>query len=670
MPRRKVPNLTRQSESLGEFDEPWHKLDRREMGQEVSRLFDTYKKEQSARRTRYIRNLEMYENRPLGGYSAHGYYTSESGEWQNPDRLGIVRSMVASAVASIYAPQKPKPQFQTLGATWSTRRKAYRLDRICEGILNQREGEHVNKWAFTIDASVDCVLQGVAPIKVVSDTVEMRVAEKLIPHPDIYTDPAEGRNPKNLFQREPIDAAYALQLWPKARSAIVGSKPYEWFGKAFTKKPRASKVVELQYAWRLPYGPKQPGRWCAVINSEVVDEGEWTAPAFPFIWLGWERHRDGFWWSGVADEIYDLAMRAGELDLRLFHRMLIASGKKIFFEEGSVNEQDLTLNDAVVGVSVGPGTPFPQETLVPPFSPMELEYRDAKIRDAWDASGLSQVSAAARREPNVQSGIAQLTLNDTKAGRQLTKGQRYENLYVDRAHQYVWRLRELAEKDPKFAVTYPGKNLLRTYQWSDNDIDDEAFSVTVAPSSALPHDPAGRQEMVSQLYSSALIDQEQAKNLIGWPDLEGELNVENAESEYVDMLIDKYLDAEAGKFSMLDYQAPEGFLMNKMYALRRFTSAWARARIDQATLPQDEQAAADFNIGLLVRWIKELVRMMQPPVPRAGEGPVQQGIAPPILPAGPGVPPGMPPGAPMPMPPGPPGPPPMAMPPGMPPVAA
>lgn len=667
--KRKVPNVTSEAMTLGEFDRPWHQLDKKEMGSEVSRLFDTYRNEQSGRRSRYIRNLEMYENRGLGGHTAHSYVGggSDASEWRNPDRLGILRSMVSMAVSSVYAPQKPKPQFQTLGASWSTRRKAYKLDRICEGIINQRQDDFVNVWAFATDAAVDCVLQGVAPIKVIADTEQMRIRHQLIPHPDIYTDPAEGRTPKNLFQREPIDALLALQLWPKARRAITAAGPYEWFGKSFTQKPRASKVVELQYAWRLPFGAKKPGRWCAVINSEVVDEGEWTAPTFPFVWLGWERHRDGFWWSGVADEVWDKVANAGELDLRLFHRMLIASGKKIFYQEGSCNPDDLVLNEAVVGVEyTGPQPPI--ESVTPSFSPMEVELKDAAVRAAWDASGLSQVSAAARREPNVTSGIAQITLNDTKAGRQLTKGQRYENMYVDLAHQYMWRLRELAAENKDFAVQWPGKALLRSYNFAENDVEDDAFSVTVAPSSALPHDPAGRQEMVSQLFSAGLVDQEQAKNLIGWPDLEGELNIENAESEYIDMLIDKYLDAEEGDWDMVDYHAPEGFLLNKMYALRRFTSAWARARVDQATLPPDEQGKAEFNIKLLRKYIVELVQMMAPPVERSGPGPQVMGPPPPMPVPGAPPPPGAPPGAP-PIP-GPPGPPMMPAPPGAPPVAA
>ena len=85
-------------------------------------------------------------------------------------------------------------------------------------------------------------------------------------------------------------------------------------------------------------------------------------------------------------------------------------------------------------------------------------------------------------------------------------------------------------------------------------------------------------------------------------------------------------------------------------------------------LPPEEQAVAEFNIALLVRWIRELVGMLAPPVERAGPGPQVQGAPPPM--PGPGPMPGAPPVGGPPMPPGPPGPPMMPAPPGAPPIAA
>jgi len=214
------------------------------------------------------------------------------------------------------------------------------------------------------------------------------------------------------------------------------------------------------------------------------------------------------------------------------------------------------------------------------------------------------VSAAARREQGVSSGVAIQTLNDTKAGRQLVKGQRYEQAYVDFAHQWIWRLRELAEDNKDFAVQWAGKSLLRSYKFTDYDVEDDAFSTTVAPASAFPHDPAGRLDYVQAMYKGGLISQETAKQLMNWPDLESEMSMENAETEYLDMLIERYLDAEEEDWDAGEYQPPEAFLVNKVGAMRRFASSWFRARIDQAALPAEERLKAEFNIRLLVKWIR------------------------------------------------------------------
>jgi hypothetical protein len=617
VPQRKA--MRRTTDASG-YAKPWHELPPEDMGPYVARIVDGYKTEQSGRRARHVRNLEQYEGRHMAGYSAHTYVGSGDNDTAYTiDRLKLVRSAVESAVANIYAPQKPKPQFQTLGATWATRRKAYRLDRICEGVLNQRQGRWINVWAFMADAGAECALQGVAAVKVTANIQKKRIDHELVALPDLFVDPAEGRNPQNLFQRAPIDEFTALQTYPKFESAVRGAKQYEWYGRASSTRPRATKVIEIVYAWHLPVSDDTPGRWAAVINGTVVDSGEWTAPSYPFVFFVWEPHRDGFWASGICDTSGQLAEECSELDKRLLYREIVASGKRVYYQRDSINPDELALNDASVAVAVEAGAEPPTESLSVPFSPMELDYLKTRVGWFWDANGLSQVSAAARREQGVSSGIAMLTLNDTKAGRQLVKAQRYEQAYVDLAHQYVWRLRELAEDDPEFVIKWPGKAMLRTVKWADAEMKDEEFSVAVAPSSALPHDPAGRQEMVQDMYKSSLISQETAKMLIGWPDLDSELDVENAESEYIDSLIEAYLDADPENWNESNYQAPEGFIANKAGALRRFASAWFRARIDQRTLPKEEQRKAEFNIGLLARWMQEIDGLMTPPPPTPGQ---------------------------------------------------
>ncbi len=613
----------------------------REMGGEITKLVDGYKTSQAGRRAAYVRNLELYEGRVLGGYTAHGYMQESAALLV--DRLGLVRSAVSTAVSTIYAPQKPKPQFQTLGATWATRRKAYKLDRVCEGILNQRQGRWLNVWQLMTDVAVDTAIQGVGVVKVVANQARKRIEHEMVALPDLFVDPAEGRQPQCMYERGRIDRGQARVRYPGAKRAIDAAPEFEWFGAIHGGMRRSNDIIELKYAYRLPQSVDEPGKMCTVIGDAVVDQAEWTAPSFPYVFLLWEPWRDGFWASGVADEGGRMAEECADLDARLFARELIASNKKIYYREGSCNPDDLVMNDAAVAVKVNQGMEFPQETVVPAFNQMDLEYLRDKVRGYWDALGISQVSAAARREQGVSSGIALMTLNDTKAGRQLIKAQRYEQAFVDLAHQYVWRLRELADENKDFMVTWPGKTLMRQIKWSDADAADDEFSVTVAPSSSLPHDPAGRQEMVQTLYNSGLISQETAKGLIGWPDLDSELNVENAEYEYIDALIERYLDADPESWDDGDYEAPEGFIMNKMQALRRFSSAWFRARVDQRSLrDDDEKLKAEFAIKLIVRWIRELDQLMTPPPAPA---------APPGIPPANDVVPQVPPGAPPALPP-------------------
>jgi hypothetical protein len=220
-----------------------------------------------------------------------------------------------------------------------------------------------------------------------------------------------------------------------------------------------------------------------------------------------------------------------------------------------------------------------------------------------------------------------MTLNDTKAGRQLTKAQRYEQAYVDLAHNYVWRLRELAKENKDLMIQWPGKKLLMQVKWADADVDDDEFSVSVAPASALPHDPAGRQQMVSELYQQGMVSQETAKTLIGWPDLDNELNLETSAQEYIDALIERYLDADPDTWSSASYQAPNGNLPNKPAALLRFVCALYKARTDQFALTPEESAKAEFNMNLLGRWIQEMDALLNPPAPALG-GPVPAGPPP------------------------------------------
>lgn len=602
----------------------WYEKEGDELGGEVSRMVDGFRRSQRGRRTRYLYNLSLFEKRRIVGASTD--YCNDEGEfgsWSEDDRLGLIRSAVQTAVAELYARQKPKPQFQTTGADWRIRRRAKKLDKFCEGVLHQRQGRWQNVWSLMQDAAIEAAIHGVAAIRVLPNFDQKRIEHELTPHIDLFTDPLEGREPQNLFLAQPMDVERAIQTWvedesleltkkeKEERKRAINGAPEYWRFKDSPDggSPRASRVIRQDSGWRLPLGEDKPGKYVVSIGGIVMCETEWEAPFFPFVFLRWEDHRDGFWGSGLADEGRVLARDAGELDWRLLHRTIVASGKRTFVHaDALVNDQDLLGNDAETIIKVNPGMQFPQEGVVSPLAPGEPEYLQSRKQAFWDSVGISQVSAAARREQGIESAVAIRTLNDTKAGRQLQKAQRYEQAFVDLAHQYVWRMKELSEVHPDVTVTWPGKSILNEVKWSDADPADHTFFTQVAPASNLPNDPAGRQQMVQELFKSGLITGETAKSLIGWPDFEKDLQTSTAESEYLDMLLDRYLDAEEAKFEPeVDYESPNGMITDKPRALLRFSQTYFQSKIEKAP---------EFNLQLLKRYISELndeIAAMQPP---------------------------------------------------------
>lgn len=612
---------------------------------EVTSLIDKFRQEQFGRRDRYLYNLSLFEGRKVVG-NASLDYVSEVGDaqaWVNDDPLRLIRSATQTAVAEVYARQKPKPQFMTSGADWKTRRKAKKADKACEGVLSQRQGRWIDVWALTADAGIEAVLQGVAPIRVLADPTEKRLVHEIIPNIDLYVDPLEGREPRNLFYAQPVDVQVALETWcegPKARKEITDAVYYErkraidgapefWrFNMNAGQRPRVSKVIRQDSAWFVSSSKEKPGRYVVAIAGCLMQDADWDAPMFPFAFLRWEDHRDGFWSSGVADEGRHLASDAGELDWRLLRRAIVASGKRTYYRKESCNAQDLINNDEETIIAVEQGQEFPQETVVPPFAAGEFEYLQARIQFFWNALGISQVSAAARREPGVDSGTAIRTLNDIKTGRQIQKAQRYEQLFVDLGHQYMWRFRELGEQDPNFAVSWPGKTVLIDLKFTQFDITKDTFTCRVAPASNLPNDPAGRQQMVQDLFHEGLISADTAKGLIGWPDLEKELEGSQAEGEYVDLLIDRYLDADEDTWDTdEDYESPSGIILNKERALLRFSQAMFQARIELAQASKGSKRSGRFAVSLLVRYIRELEQILSNA--RMAEAQLQQGAPPP-----------------------------------------
>jgi hypothetical protein len=221
------------------------------------------------------------------------------------------------------------------------------------------------------------------------------------------------------------------------------------------------------------------------------------------------------------------------------------------------------------------------------------------------------MSATSRKEQDVTAGVAIRTLIDLASKRFTVKAKYgYEQPFAQLAKHIVFAIAEWVEATGKdFTVALPSKRGAREIKWSQAAIDLRKLVVQVIPGSALPDDPAGRYQAVAEAFQQGLMSPATYKRLVDWVDLQAEVDRENAEYEYLEMLIDRYLDAMPDE--PYQYDPPDGYILDKAAALIQLSQAYFVAK---------REGAPEFNLDILRNYILQLGESLE----RASEPPEQQ----------------------------------------------
>lgn len=603
----------------------WWALDDEELGREVFKIGTALEQSQATRRARWLTCLQEYEGKTLDGLYAGSYIRAELREDLT---YNLHRRGVETVNAEICGRQKPKAQFQTSGADWGTQRRARKLDKICEAQLHQRQGARfANVWELMAQAFKDAEIGGTGAVRVYAG--ESRVCYERVQAHELFVDPTEAQScePRNLFYVFSMDVDKAIEEFcsvedddegNEARRYALESAPDDDRVTYADGTPRIAKSVRIVEAWRLPLSDTKPGKHAFAVHGKLLKVEEWERDEFPFVFLRWSPESDGFWAQGLIEEGWSIVKEVNEGAARLSERVRLCSQKRTYYREGSVADEHLQANDSEVMIPVQVGNEFPQETVVPPFSEAEFQWQTYNFGKYFDLTGISQMNATARKEPGVNAAVAMRTLNDIKTVQFAPKAKMYEQAYVDLARHTIACLREIAQSKRGFKARWRGKFFLEEVRWSDAALDDDMYDVTVAPASSLPNDPAGRLEMVQELFTAGVISPTTFKNLLGWPDLEAELSSESSEYEYISELLDRYLySLEEESFdALVDYESPEGFIIDKQRAVIQAVSKYFEAK---------RKRAPRFNVELIRRYIMELDELIKRAVEGANAAPAGMG---------------------------------------------
>jgi hypothetical protein len=641
----------------------WQIEDPEEQANEVIAISDGLVEDNSHRRSRYLANLQLYELRQLGGLNAGSYNTEDELVDQ---MLPVIRSICDTVQADIAGRQRPVPMFMTSGADWKTRRRAKKLGKFVEAVLHQPQGTYVDGWELAVDVFLDACIYGTGCMHVyVDEETEKVVIERVQPE-ELNVDPREAEcgHPKNFFREYQFDADELFHAFKdeeefsgeggkdRLRSAIDSATVSD--KKLIADRSNTTRIARSVYvreAIRVPIAKDEPGVRTMAIPGLRLKTEEWNRSE-PYVFVRWSRERRGFWGIALVDEVKRLADSLNENFERMHERMRLCANKRTYVpRDSNITKQELEANEAE-NIIYYDGDKPPLETAAPALTQADIDWHQIVEGLCYKMTGVSQTSATARKEPGIDSGVAIRTMQDLATKRFSVKARyAYEYPFVALARKIVDAVAEYVEATGNdITVRLPQRRGLREIEWADVSLESE-FDVQVAPISSLPSDPAGRLATVGELFSQKVISMQTYKRLLDWPDLEHENARDNAEWEYVESVIEGFLDAEEGDEDF-QFTPPDGYLSRKPQALMQVAAAYFEARRD---------GAPEYNLELLRKYMMALGdainKMLAPPPPVPGAAPMTPGapagaaaapppLAPPMAPGGaPGAP------GPMPMPP-------------------
>jgi hypothetical protein len=259
--------------------------------------------------------------------------------------------------------------------------------------------------------------------------------------------------------------------------------------------------------------------------------------------MRWTPRLLGFFGQGLAEQLQGIQVEINRILRTIQVSMHLVSVPRILAEHTSkiISEH---FNNKIGSIIKYTGTP-PQFMNANGAIPQELFlHLDRLYQRAFEIAGISQLSAQSKKPSGLDSGKALRTFNDIESERFYDVGKRYEDFYLEVAKHLLNVARDI-EADPEeksYSVVVPGKKFVETLKLKDCDLDDDKYIMQKYPTSALSKIPSMRLAEVQEMINAGMLGPEAGKKLLEFPDLEAEMEKENAAIEDIDWTIDTMIE--------------------------------------------------------------------------------------------------------------------------------
>jgi hypothetical protein len=581
----------------------------------------------SGRRERTLRLLRMYGNKPG---ATQGYTLSDSRL-----RYNLIAQGVDTVISEVTF-QEPKVSFLVDGGDWTLKQAA----KAREAQIEQQMRDCGFFTGMGAKVMRDGALTGILAFHTRVDWRKlMPVAERVLPlELDMDESDARAGCPRAMFRSRPRDRGLFAAENPKFRKQIMDrSKVMRWDAQGegaaeewLVSDSRMSDLVMVYEGWRLPsfgcdeHDEEVPtdGRHIVCVEGLTVQDEAWDEEEFPFAIGEWKPDVVGPWGIGLAADMQADQIELNRTLIKLQETIGAAAGMWLLQKGSKISPKRITdLPGSIVEFDS-----VPPQWLQPNTFPSDLvQHADMVINRALRRAGINEMAATGSKPAGLDSGAAIREYRDQFSLRQSPHSKVYDALAVALAKRLVACNREIYEyvnsdegkkknlKMPEVSATVKRgrRAVLKKFRWEEDGAPSNAHQITSYPVSSLPSNPALRTQTVQDWIGGGLINQDEARALLDFPDTEGHMNLALADHDYALFAFETMV--EDG-----EYVPPEPYQNLKM-ALELMRRAYLRARIDGAPdarldLVRDHMAAID----------RLMVKATPPPAPAA------MGLTPPL----------------------------------------
>jgi hypothetical protein len=513
----------------------WNIKDETSLGKSVMNVADSLKQQAQQRHQMNLVHARLYGNVDIISFGARDYARSPVTSGVIPNRIAF--NIVATCIETLgskIGKQRPRPSFQTSGASWPAQQRARRANLWTQGLFYETK---IHEVAKKVRLAAYTFGTGALKVWVEKEEGEVHIEPAFID--DLYVDDADGIDgkPRQLFQRFLVDRDVLIARFPGKRMEIEQADS----GQDDKPTNNTATRIEVWEGWHLPSGEKAgDGKHVIVTRGGAVLFSEpWKLDCFPFVFRRYRPRLQGFWGQGIAEILTGIQVELNRLVRSVSEQLRRRGRGRIFAQAGTVDEGQFDNSYSPIVKTKGPPGQVIMVDNQNAVAGEEFAQIDRLYQKGFQEVGLSELSVAAKKPAGLDAAVALREFNDIESERFALDAQADENFYLDFTYLAMELVNEFA---PNHKVRVPSKQFIKYVAWKDIKLDDDEAVIQMFPVSSLPSQPGARLQRVQELLQGGFIDMATAKRLLEFPDIEAEQNLANAVLDDVDACISMILD--------------------------------------------------------------------------------------------------------------------------------